>query len=64
MLGPLWVLRMFLVVVDAHSKWVEVVQISSTTLSKTIAELWKLFSAYELPDQLVSESLTMISINL
>ena len=47
---------MFLVVVDAHSKWVEVVIMSSTTSSKTIAELRKLFSAYGLPDQLVSDN--------
>ena len=40
---------MFLVVVDAHSKWVEVVQMKSTTSSKIIAKLWKLFSAYKLP---------------
>ena len=47
---------MFLVVVDAHSKWVEVVKMSSTTSSKTIAKLRKLFSAYGLPDQLVSDN--------
>ena len=47
---------MFLVVVDAHSKWVEVVQMNSTTSSKTIAELRKLFSAYGLPDQLVFDN--------
>ena len=45
---------MFLVVVDAHSKWVEIVQMDSTTSSKAITELWKLFSSYGLPDQLYS----------
>lgn len=33
--------------------WVEAVQMSSTTSSKTIAELQKLFLANGLPDQLV-----------
>ena len=47
---------MFFIIVDAHSKWVEVIQMSSTTSSKTITELWKLFSSYGLPDQLVSDN--------
>ena len=47
---------MFLVVVDAHSKWVEVIMMSSTTSEKTITELWKLFAAHGLPEQLVSDN--------
>ena len=47
---------MFFIIVDAHSKWVEVIQMSSTTSSKTITELRKLFSSYGLPDQLVSDN--------
>ena len=47
---------MFLVVVDAHSKWVEIVQMSSITSSKTVTELQKLFSLYGLPDQLVFDN--------
>ena len=46
----------FLVVVDAHSKWAEVIEMSSTTSSKTIVELRKLFSAYGLPEQIVSDN--------
>ena len=45
---------MFSVVLDARFKWVEIVQMGSTTSSKAITELWKLFSSYGLPDQLYS----------
>jgi len=46
----------FLVVVDAHSKWPEVFQLSCTTTSKTIATLRHLFAAYGLPEQLVADN--------
>ena len=42
--------------VDAHSKWAEVIEMSSITAAKTILELRKLFSAYGLPEQLVSDN--------
>ena len=48
--------KSFLVIVDAHSKWPEVFEMSSTTASKTIATLRHLFSAYGLPEQLVSDN--------
>ena len=38
---------MFLVCVDAHSKWPEVHIMNSTTTSKTLEILRKIFSAYE-----------------
>ena len=43
--------KMFLIVVDAHSKWPEVIQMSSTTSSKTIEVLRMLFARYGLPEQ-------------
>ena len=46
----------FLVVVDAHSKWVEVILMSSTTSQSTILELRKLFAAYGLPEHLISDN--------
>ena len=46
----------FLLVIDAHSKWGEVVEINSTTSSKTIAVLRQLFATYGLPQQLVSDN--------
>ena len=48
--------KMFLVVVDAHSKWPEVIQMPSTTSSKTIESLRNLFAKYGLPEQLVSDN--------
>ena len=47
---------MFLVVVDAHSKWPEVILMTTTTASRTIEELRKLFATHGLPEQLVSDN--------
>ena len=41
---------------DAHSKWPEIVEMNSTTSQRTIAELWKMFAAHGLPQQLVSDN--------
>ncbi|GAA6080039.1 uncharacterized protein K02A2.6-like, partial [Tachysurus ichikawai] len=46
----------FLVVIDSHSKWLEVFPVSSTTSHKTIEVLRSLFSAYGLPEELVSDN--------
>ena len=40
----------FLIAVDAHSKWVEVIQMKSKTSLDTIHELRRLFSSYGLPE--------------
>ena len=48
--------KMFLVTVDAHSKWPEVSMMSSTTVSKTMDVLRQMFAAYGLPDQIVSDN--------
>ena len=47
---------MFLVIVDAHSKWPEVFIMSSTTTSKTISRLRQTFAAYGLPEQVVTDN--------
>ena len=47
---------MFFIVVDAHSKWPEVIEMSATTTSHTITELRKLFAVHGLPKQLVSDN--------
>ena len=47
---------MFMVVVDAHSKWLEVFPMTSTTTEKTLEVLRNLFAAYGLPEQLVSDN--------
>ena len=50
----------FLIVVDAHSLWPEVIPMTSTTATATNQELRRLFAAYGLPDQLVSDQWTSI----
>ena len=47
---------MFLVVVDAHSKWPEVILVSSTTSSLTIEVLRDLFARFGIPEQIVSDN--------
>ena len=46
----------FLIVVDAHSKWPEVIPMATTTSTATIRELRRLFASYGLPEQLVSDN--------
>ena len=53
--GPFWG-HMYLLVVDAHSKWIEVVMMTSTTIEKTITELCKLFASFGLPEQVISDN--------
>ena len=47
---------MFLVVVDAHSKWLEVIPVSSTTSSSTIEVLRDLFARFGIPRQIVTDN--------
>jgi len=47
---------MFLIVVDAHTKWPEVIRMTSTSATRTIEELRKLFTAHSLPEQPVSDN--------
>ncbi|KAG1935337.1 K02A2.6-like [Pimephales promelas] len=48
--------HMFLVLVDAHSKWPEVAVMHNTSSEKTIEELRNVFSRFGLPQQLVSDN--------
>ena len=48
--------KMYLIVIDAHSKWPEVIEMTTTTSHKTITELQRLFSMYGIPTQLVSDN--------
>ena len=48
--------QMFLILVDSHSKWPEVVPMKKTTADATITELRRLFSSYGLPEQVVSDN--------
>ena len=48
----------YLVVVDSHSKWPEVLKMKSTTATATIncKELSRLFATYGLPEHVVSDN--------
>ena len=48
--------RFFLVLVDAFSKWPEVIEMSSSTTAKTIETLRHVFAVHALPEQLVSDN--------
>ena len=48
--------EMFFIIIDAHSKWPEVITMSSTTSGYTIEALRSVFSRFGLPDQLVSDN--------
>ena len=44
----------FLVLIDSHSKWIDVKHMTSTTTERTIDELRLIFAEHGLPEQLVS----------
>ena len=46
----------FLVIVDSHSKWPEVFEMSTTTTTKTITKLRDLFARFGIPEQVVSDN--------
>ena len=48
--------QQFLLVVDSHSKWMEVFPMTSTTANATIVALGALFARYGLPHELVSDN--------
>ncbi|CAC5381590.1 unnamed protein product [Mytilus coruscus] len=48
--------EMFLIVVDAHSKWIDVIRMSSKTSEKTINALRCLFSSHGIPTEIVSDN--------
>ena len=47
---------MFLIVVEAKSKWMEVVPISSTRAGFTITALRSLFAIHGLPEEIVADN--------
>ena len=48
--------RMFLVVIDAHSKWIECLALSSCTSEITVESLRAMFATHGLPDCVVSDN--------
>ena len=49
--------QQFLLVVDSHSKWMEVFPMRSTTANATIEVLRALFSRYGLPLEVLSDNM-------
>lgn len=47
--------HMFMIVVDAYSKWLEVFKMAQITSSTTISRLLRLFASYGLPEQVVTD---------
>ena len=50
---------MFFVVVDGHSKWLDVVSVPSATTQHTIAKLMSIFATHGLPEMIVSDNGTV-----
>ena len=48
--------KMFMLLVDAHSKWPDILEMTSTTADNTIATLRRVFSVFGLPEQLVTDN--------
>ncbi len=53
--------QLFLIVVDAYSKWLEVIPVTSTSAKVTVNKLQGLFAIHGLPEQIVSDNGTGFS---
>ncbi|XP_015279864.1 PREDICTED: uncharacterized protein K02A2.6-like, partial [Gekko japonicus] len=53
---------LFLVMVDSHSKWLEVSPVSATSTKATIRALRKIFATHGLPDTIVSDNGTAFTL--
>ena len=47
---------MFLVIIDAHSKWMEVIPVSNATTAVTVEKLLSVFTIHGLPHTIVSDN--------
>lgn len=50
--------NMFMIIVDAHSKWLEIFRMTQITSQATITRLRRLFAAFGLPEQIVTDNAT------
>ena len=48
--------QQFLIMVDAHSKWPEVIPMTVTSAEKTVIEMRRVFATHGLPYQIVSDN--------
>ena len=54
--GPVKNNNMYLVVIDSHSKWIDVQVMSSIAAPATIQRLRHIFSQFGLPEQIISDN--------
>ena len=48
--------EMFLVIIDTHSKWLEVLPVNNATTATTIEQLLNVFTTHGLPNTIVSDN--------
>ena len=48
--------KMFLIIVDSFSKWIDVIPTSSATSDETIEKLRTVFANFGLPEQIVTDN--------
>ena len=48
--------KLYLIVIDAYSRWIDVRIMHSTSAEATIQQLHSLFAVYGVPEQLVSDN--------
>jgi len=48
--------KMFLIIIDSHSKWIEVFPMTNATSSSTIRYLRQLFAQFSIPETIVTDN--------
>ncbi len=48
--------KLFLIITDAHSKWIDAYPVSSATTAATLECLWKSLSVHGIPEMIVSDN--------
>ena len=48
--------RMYLIIIDAHSKWLEILPVTTATAQGTVKKMREMFATHGLPDQIVTDN--------
>ena len=48
--------HMYLIIIDAHSKWLEVLPTSTITAQSTVRKMKKVFATHGLPHEIVTDN--------
>ena len=48
--------RMILILIDAHSKWIDAISTSQATSEAVMEELWSLFAQFGIPETIVTDN--------